>query len=105
MKKTTAIVFMALTTVFVGCNPAGKTNKAGAVYATEGDDTGTSPGTATSPSPNFFNCSCESDLYSCTSFNTRSQAQACYDHCQSLGLGDIHRLDTNGDGKVCENLP
>ena len=100
MKRLTAIVFMALATVLAGCDPAGKTTKEGAVYAADG--TG---GTASSPSPTSYDCSCEGDMYSCTSFNTRSQAQACYDHCQSLGLGDIHRLDTNGDGKVCEYLP
>ena len=96
---------MALATVFVGCNPAVKTTKEGAVYATEGDDTGTAPSTALSPSPTSFDCSCEGDLYNCTSFNTRSQAQTCFDHCRSLGFGDIHGLDTNGDGKVCEDLP
>ena len=105
MKKIAVMMSMALATVFVGCDPPVKTSREGAIYATEGDDTANSSGPPTSPSTSSFACSCESDLYSCTSFNTQSLAQTCYDHCQSLGLGDIHGLDTNGDGKVCENLP
>jgi len=100
MKMITALVFMALATVFVGCDPAVKTTKEGAVYAVDGPYD-----TLTSPAPTSSDCTCTSDLYSCTSFDTQSRAQACYDHCQSLGVGDIHRLETNQDGTVCEELP
>lgn len=50
-------------------------------------------------------CSCSGDLYNCNSFKTRSQAQSCFDYCKSQGRGDVHRLDRDGDGRVCESLP
>ncbi len=50
-------------------------------------------------------CDCSGDLYNCSDFATHAEAQACYNHCQSLGRGDIHRLDNDNDGIACENLP
>jgi hypothetical protein len=32
----------------------------------------------------------------------RNEAQSCYALCKSLGKGDIHRLDEDGDGQVCK---
>lgn len=46
-------------------------------------------------------CSCGSDLYNCNDFGTQSQAQACFNYCP----GDVHGLDSDGDGRVCESLP
>ena len=46
-------------------------------------------------------CACTSDLYKCDDF-VGGAAQRCYDYCVSLGAGDIHRLDGDGDGRVCE---
>jgi len=46
-------------------------------------------------------CACTSDLYKCDDF-AAGGAQRCYDYCVSLGVGDIHKLDGDGDGRACE---
>ncbi len=50
-------------------------------------------------------CECSVDLYNCLDFDTQAGAQAYFDYCWSLGAGDIHRLDADGDGIPCESLP
>lgn len=53
-------------------------------------------------------CSCGGDTRNCTGdtgFSTHAQAQACYNYCVSVGVGDIHGLDGNNDGDACESLP
>lgn len=51
-------------------------------------------------------CSCTGDLYNCSDFSSRNQAQACYNYCFSVTGLDIHHLDgADKDGKVCESLP
>lgn len=50
-------------------------------------------------------CLCDSDRYNCSDFATHAAAQACFDYCVSLGKGDIHRLDRDGNGVACESLP
>jgi len=50
-------------------------------------------------------CVCTHDAYNCTSFTRQSLAQACYNYCREQGRGDIHRLDRDNDGRVCESLP
>ena len=45
---------------------------------------------------------CSSDVYNCGDFTTQEEAQDVYDEC---GPADIHRLDNDGDGVVCESLP
>ena len=57
------------------------------------------------PTPPPFPCECSGNLYSCSDFETQAQAQACYDYCFSLRGFDIHGLDGNDDGEVCEYLP
>lgn len=47
-------------------------------------------------------CDCSGDLYNCADFSTTSQAQSCYEYCESLGKGDVHRLDADKDGLACE---
>ncbi len=47
---------------------------------------------------------CSGDLYDCTYFHSRGEAQQCYDYCLP-NAGDIHRLDEDGDGVVCPSLP
>jgi hypothetical protein len=47
-------------------------------------------------------CSCSGDTLNCGDFSSTSRAQACYDYCISLGRGDVHRLDRDGDGLACE---
>ncbi len=50
-------------------------------------------------------CDCSGDVYNCSDFSTQADAQACYEHCVSLGYGDIHDLDKDDDGLACESLP
>ncbi|MEF3274624.1 MAG: thermonuclease family protein [Chloroflexus sp.] len=50
-------------------------------------------------------CRCDSDVYNCKDFASQREAQACFEYCRAQGKGDVHRLDRDGDGKVCENLP
>ena len=45
-------------------------------------------------------CACDSDSYSCRELG--EQAQACFDYCVGRGQGDVHRLDFNQNGVVCE---
>ena len=45
---------------------------------------------------------CYADTYNCGDFTTQEEAQEVYDEC---GSEDIHRLDSDGDGIVCESLP
>lgn len=48
-------------------------------------------------------CRCDGDAYNCSSFSRHSTAQACFNYCLSVGAGDIHRLDRDNDGSVCED--
>lgn len=45
-------------------------------------------------------CACDGDSYSCRELG--DQAQACFDYCVARGQGDVHRLDFNQNGVVCE---
>ncbi len=45
---------------------------------------------------------CSRNAYNCSDFTTRAEAQAAYDACRP---GDIHKLDSDGDGDACETLP
>ena len=45
-------------------------------------------------------CSCTEDL-NCGDFTTQAEAQACFEHC---GPEDVHRLDADKNGVVCESL-
>lgn len=47
------------------------------------------------------NISCTENIYNCTDFNSQSEAQSVLDTCG----GDIHKLDSDGDGVACESLP
>lgn len=48
---------------------------------------------------------CSYNAYNCTDFATQSEAQAVYEYCKALNMGDIHKLDADEDGIACENLP
>jgi micrococcal nuclease len=50
-------------------------------------------------------CDCASNLYNCSDFSTRLDAQACLDTCAAQGKGDVHGLDINNDGIAGESLP
>ena len=44
---------------------------------------------------------CNEDFYNCDDFETQLEAQNVFDAC---GSEDIHGLDNDGDGVVCEGL-
>ena len=50
-------------------------------------------------------CDCSADTLSCSSFASRQDAQACYDHCQATVGSDVHGLDSDGDKRACESRP
>lgn len=52
---------------------------------------------------NGSSCDCSGDTYRCDDFASHLEAQACFDYCMALGVGDIHRLDNDEDLSVCEN--
>jgi endonuclease YncB( thermonuclease family) len=61
-------------------------------------------GTPTAGTPGVV-CDCSYNKYNCIDFNSRADAQACFDYCQSQGKGDVHQMDGNGNGLACENIP
>ncbi len=64
------------------------------------------PTSATNPSPHTSvptgDYVCNRNAYNCSDFATRAEAQAAHDACRP---GDIHKLDSDGDGEACETLP
>lgn len=52
---------------------------------------------------------CSRNIYNCSSFKTQSEAQSVFDFCGLPGQGgsgnDVHKLDNDKDGVVCESLP
>jgi lipopolysaccharide export LptBFGC system permease protein LptF len=46
---------------------------------------------------------CIEDSYNCADFETQEEAQKVFDECGGKNK-DIHRLDNDGDGVVCEGL-
>lgn len=55
-------------------------------------------------SDNNSSYNCAFDVYNCDDFATQAHAQAVYDYCFNKGIGDIHGLDGDGNGKACESL-
>ena len=49
---------------------------------------------------NFQTCSCSSDM-ECVNFDNQAHAQSCFWYCYSQGLGDVYKLDSDNDGRVC----
>ncbi len=47
---------------------------------------------------------CSTNKYNCKDFKTQAEAQAVFEQCGGLE-NDVHRLDSNKDGEVCESLP
>lgn len=47
---------------------------------------------------------CTKNVYNCTSFKTHSEAQSAFDACGG-SANDVHKLDNDRDGLVCESLP
>ena len=47
---------------------------------------------------------CQEDSFNCDYFDTQEGAQWLYDYCIERDAGDVHGLDNDGDGVVCEGL-
>ncbi len=47
---------------------------------------------------------CSRNAYNCSDFATQAEAQSAFESC-GAGANDIHKLDADGDGEVCESLP
>jgi endonuclease YncB( thermonuclease family) len=56
------------------------------------------------PKPGEPPCSCSGDTRNCDSFQSQSDAQACFEYCQGLGKGDVHNLDANSNNVACEGM-
>lgn len=50
-------------------------------------------------------CDCDRNLYNCRDFQSRDEAQVCFEYCLDATGRDVHKLDGGGDGLVCEFLP
>ncbi|OGG79857.1 hypothetical protein A3A39_04705 [Candidatus Kaiserbacteria bacterium RIFCSPLOWO2_01_FULL_54_13] len=63
-----------------------------------------------SPSPTFMppenegDYECSRNAYNCSDFTTQAEAQSVFESCGG-SANDIHKLDADGDGRVCESLP
>ena len=55
--------------------------------------------------PGAAPCDCYTVDLDCTDFSTQNEAQSCYDYCLEQEGRDVHHLDDNLDGQVCEELP
>ncbi len=47
---------------------------------------------------------CARNAYNCADLVTQSHAQEVFEYCGGIA-NDVHRLDRDGDGRVCESLP
>lgn len=47
---------------------------------------------------------CSANTYNCSDFPTHAEAQAVFEHCGGAS-NDIHKLDRDKDGQVCESRP
>lgn len=65
-----------------------------------------SPQKAPTPAavPNGTQYDCSRNVYNCSSFKTQAEALHVFELCGGVG-NDIHKLDSDGDGEVCESLP
>ncbi len=52
----------------------------------------------------FSDVYCSSNFYNCSDFKTQKEAQEIFEACGGLEK-DIHKLDSDKDGKACESLP
>lgn len=60
------------------------------------------PTPTTIPNPSAP-CPCVADTLNCGDFANQPAAQACFDYCMATVGRDIHRLDRDGNGIVCES--
>ena len=47
---------------------------------------------------------CTTNTYNCKDFTTQAEAKRVFDYCGGVS-NDVHKLDSNKDGIVCESLP
>ena len=47
---------------------------------------------------------CTKNAYNCSSFKTQAEAQSAFESCGGTA-NDVHKLDNDKDGTVCESLP
>lgn len=50
------------------------------------------------------NFECSRNAYNCSDFGTQAEAQSAFESCGGSS-NDIHKLDADSDGEVCESLP
>ena len=62
------------------------------------------PTSSQSPDGNQGSINCSSNSYNCGDFKTQAEAQNVFETCGGIP-NDIHKLDRDGDGRVCETLP
>jgi micrococcal nuclease len=87
---------------FKAAEALAKQNKAGLWNQNACSDTTMSQvPTAIVAIPGTYECS--KNTYNCTSFKSKAEAQAAFDSCGGSN-NDIHKLDNDGDGQVCEGL-
>ncbi len=55
-------------------------------------------------SPGGKTYDCTKNTYNCSSFKIQAEAQYVFNFCGG-DANDVHRLDSDKDGKVCESLP
>ena len=92
-------------TEFKSAQQLAETNQAG-LWA-PGACTASSPTKSAVPSSNFIpgkQYVCGSNSYNCDDFATQAEAQYVFGLCGGTG-NDVHRLDRDSDGRVCESLP
>lgn len=107
-------IFMSL---FVGCTSKEKTSTPQTTITTKSTSATPTPKTTTpttiittSPPPRTTSslsgpvCDCSRDVYNCGDFPLPNGAGAyeCFNYCKSIGKGDVHRLDRDRDGRICE---
>ena len=76
---------------------------ADSVCASESARTPTPPRAPTTVAPSG-NYDCSRNVYNCSSFKTQAEAQAAFESCGG-STNDVHKLDSDKDGNVCESLP
>lgn len=47
-------------------------------------------------------CYCETNIYDCNDFKTRQEARGVYECCLKMAGKDVHKLDNDKDGIICE---
>lgn len=62
------------------------------------------PAEATPPQRSAEGIECSKNAYNCSHFKSQTEAQEVFAACGGIA-NDVHKLDGNGDGEVCESLP